>query len=107
MFNKSNNTMTGTGGGPYKVVAVTPQGAIGYSDLGDGTVRVRVELQGGTKSLNLSGEWRPPNSSQNRYSTVVSVDAVGAAVVEARKALQAAAPSVADNIAKALAGAGF
>jgi len=74
MFN--TESMKGSTSTNFTLVAVTETARLGYRALGDGSYRVRVEPQGGTK-FSFPNGWTTPDSFVQgdrhcRYSIVVA-----------------------------------
>lgn len=100
-FNKVNNAMTGTEGGPYTTVFVGAAGAIGFRQLHGEAVRVRVEVF--KPGLKFPTGWKTPDGVQQRFSLVVgSHEEAVSAVLTARAIVNAYKPSLQELIAEAL-----
>ena len=84
MFN--TEPMRGSSGSSsYTLAAVFPNARLGYSDLGSGYVRIRVEPTDGV-TFSFPQGWKTPcgtSTRSNRYSTVVKASDRNAALAHA------------------------
>lgn len=79
--------MLGSTNSVFTPVFANRVGRVGFRNIGNGSVRVRVELAKKGTSLDLSG-WKAPDMDQNRYSMICSSGNKDNRVIEARVALQ-------------------